>query len=65
MNKTARKMELVGTIEVSVEHLRSAQRGVILYSMLKNPAVVDKSKALFSTSTNQMEKLVADLRPCW
>jgi len=63
VNKTAKKMVLVGSIEVAVEHLRTAQRGVILYSMLKNPAVVNKSKELFSSSTAEVGKQVEQLRP--
>jgi|CZKS01.1.fsa_nt_gi methyl-accepting chemotaxis protein/methyl-accepting chemotaxis protein-1 (serine sensor receptor) len=63
VNKTAKKMVLVGSIEVAVEHLRTAQRGVILYSMLKNPAVVNKSKDLFALSTAQVGKQVDELRP--
>ena len=63
VNKTARKIELVGDLEVAVERLRTAQRGVILYSMLKNTAVVEKSKDLFKSETEQVQRLVAEIRP--
>lgn len=57
---TSRKMLAVGEIEVSVEHLRTAQRGVILYSMLKNPAVVQRSKDLFQSGTGEIRKLAIE-----
>ncbi|MGD0300623.1 MAG: hypothetical protein ABSE86_26355 [Bryobacteraceae bacterium] len=65
VNKTAKKMVLVGSIEVAVEHLRTAQRGVILYSMLKNPAVVNKSKELFSSIPPRWGSKWSNSGPCW
>lgn len=62
VKRTARKMEVVGQIEVAVSELRASQRGVVLYSMLKNPQVVSKSDGYFQTHTAEIGKLVAELR---
>jgi len=61
---TARKTELAGQIETSGAYLRTAQRGVILYSVLKEPAMVEKSKVLFASHSAEINAVVDEtIRP--
>jgi len=63
LNKAAQKIELAGQIETSGAYLRVGQRGVILYSVLKEPAMVEKSKGVFATHTANIEKATSVMKP--
>ena len=43
--------------------MRSAQRGVVVFSVLKEPAKVEQNKQMFQAARNGIEKAVADIRP--
>jgi methyl-accepting chemotaxis protein len=61
LNQTARITELIGDTGTSAAYLRTGQRGVILYSVLKEPRMVETSKTLFSSHTARIEELAAEL----
>ncbi|MGD0580013.1 MAG: methyl-accepting chemotaxis protein, partial [Bryobacteraceae bacterium] len=63
LNKTAKNTELGGQIETSSAYLRTAQRGVILYSVLKEPEMVEKSKTLFASHSARIDKLATEMKP--
>lgn len=63
MNKTARKVEIVGKINTDASNMRVAQRGVVLFSMLKNPAKADQNKEMFQANVADMRKEIAEIRP--
>jgi methyl-accepting chemotaxis protein/methyl-accepting chemotaxis protein-1 (serine sensor receptor) len=63
VTKTARKMEMVGEIELAVADLRAAQRGVILFSMMKNRDLAQKGDELFRGSAEKVRKLGEELSP--
>jgi methyl-accepting chemotaxis protein/methyl-accepting chemotaxis protein-1 (serine sensor receptor) len=63
MNKTAKTMELAGAIATQAFEMRSAQRGVVVFSVLKEPAKVEQNKQMFQAARNGIEKAVADIRP--
>jgi len=63
LNRTARKTELAVLIEASNADLRAGQRGVLLYSVLKQPALVEQSQAAFLSHSEQIEKLAQEYRP--
>ena len=63
LNKTAKKTQLAAQMDTVNAYLRAGQQGVILYSALKDPAMVQKSAAMFATYSDRMSKLVGDYKP--
>lgn len=63
LNKTAKKTELAAQMDAVNAYLRAGQQGVILYSALKDPAMVQKSAARFVADSDRMSKLVGDYKP--
>jgi methyl-accepting chemotaxis protein len=63
LNKTAKKLELAGEIATSAAYLRTGQRGVILYSALKEPHMVDASKTVFASHSSRIGSLAAEIEP--
>jgi methyl-accepting chemotaxis protein len=61
--KAARKMELVGKVPTYAYQMRMAQRGVIMYSMLKTPAQVEKNNGTFQAGAAGMREAIASIRP--
>jgi methyl-accepting chemotaxis protein/methyl-accepting chemotaxis protein-1 (serine sensor receptor) len=62
-NKTAKKTEMAGQMHVAVIEMRAGQRGLILFSMMKEPAKAQSARQAFQTASAHLEKLVADIRP--
>jgi methyl-accepting chemotaxis protein len=60
---TARKLKIVGQIEVSATRLRTGQRGVILYAMTREPERVEAAKADFQKHYENIRERVSELRP--
>lgn len=63
LNQTTKKTELAGQIETSGAYLRNAQRGVILYSILNEPEMVEKNKLLFASHSERIVKLTSEIKP--
>jgi len=63
VNNTAKKVEIAEQLDCAAAYLRVGQRGVILYSVLKEPAIVERSKETFLSTTARIEKLAAELKP--
>lgn len=63
VNKTARKTELAGQIQTAVSDMRAGQRGLVLFSMLKDPPKVEMAREAFRTASTRIEKLMAEIRP--
>jgi methyl-accepting chemotaxis protein/methyl-accepting chemotaxis protein-1 (serine sensor receptor) len=63
LNKTAKKSQLAGQIEASAAYLKASQQSVILYSLLKQPEMAERSKELFATHTARIKKAAAEMKP--
>jgi len=63
LNKTAKKTELAAQMDSANASLRAAQQGVILYSVLKEPALAEKSKAQFASYSERIDNLAASYKP--
>lgn len=59
---SARKSELVGEINLEFANMSRAQRGLALYSILKDPAKAEQVGRPFHTSADQVERYLAELR---
>ena len=63
VHQTARKIELVGQIQTTVSNLRAGQRGLILFSMLKDAPKVEMARETFRSASTGIEQLIAEIRP--
>ena len=63
INKTAKKVEFALGIESLANEMRTAQRGVVMYSMLKQPAEVEKNKRIFQTGAKEVQNAIDAIRP--
>jgi len=63
VNTTARKIEIAGQIQTSVATMKAGQRGLILFSMLKDPSSATQSKQMFQSGAADIRKLIAEARP--
>jgi methyl-accepting chemotaxis protein/methyl-accepting chemotaxis protein-1 (serine sensor receptor) len=60
--RTALKTEIAGQIATDVAGMRGAQRGLILFSMLKNPNVV-MARESFQANLTDIQKRIGEIRP--
>lgn len=63
VNQTTRKLEMIGEIKTAATALRTGQRGVILYSMMKQPQRTADAERQFNESAGQIVRLLGELRP--
>jgi methyl-accepting chemotaxis protein len=63
VNSTAKKAELAGQIEAGTYKMRTGQRGVVMYALLKDPAKGNQSNELFQSSADAVAKAIAGIRP--
>jgi methyl-accepting chemotaxis protein len=63
VNKTAKKTELAGQIKTAVSDMRAGQRGLILFSMLKDTPKVEMAREAFRTASTRIEKVMVEIRP--
>jgi methyl-accepting chemotaxis protein/methyl-accepting chemotaxis protein-1 (serine sensor receptor) len=63
VNREAKNVENASQLEIDATELRVGQRGVIMFSMLKDPAKVGKSRELFDSNFASTEKLLKEMRP--
>ena len=63
LTKTAKKTELAAQMDAANAYLRAGQQGVILYSALKDPVMLQKSAAAFGAYSERMSKLVGSYQP--
>jgi methyl-accepting chemotaxis protein len=61
LNQTARGTEIAGQMDTSAAYLRTGQRGVILYSILKEPGMVKKSQDLFTSHAARIDGLATGI----
>lgn len=62
-NETARKLEIVGEIKAAAGGMRTGQRGVILYSMMKQPKRVSAGNDLYRESAQRILDRIGEIRP--
>jgi methyl-accepting chemotaxis protein/methyl-accepting chemotaxis protein-1 (serine sensor receptor) len=60
---TARKLEIAEELKVSITGLSKAQRGLILFSMLKDSAHAGTADQQFHDDAANVDKLIAEIRP--
>lgn len=60
---TARKVQMIADVRLASESMRTGQRGVILYSMMKEPARVAAADSQFREAARKVGALVAELKP--
>ena len=63
VNQQSKRLEMVGAITTDLAKLRTAQRGVILYTSAKDRARVETNKRLFETVKADLQEKLAALRP--
>jgi methyl-accepting chemotaxis protein len=63
VNRDAKRLELVGAISTDLAKLRTAQRGVIMYTEAKNLAKVETNKQMFETVDRELTDKLATLLP--
>ena len=63
VNKTAKKTEMIGQVQTAVSEMRAGQRGLILFSMLRDPAKVKMATDAFGSASTRIQKLLAEIRP--
>ena len=63
VNNTARKTEMAGEIRAAISDMQAGQRGLILFSMMKDSAKVEMAKEAFRSALARVQKLVAQMRP--
>ncbi len=63
INKTARKAEMAGAFAQAAYEMRAGQRGVVMYTVLKDPSKVEQSKEMFRSGSDHMQKTVSDIQP--
>ena len=59
----ARKTELIGQIDTATSDMRVGQRGLVLFSMLKDSAKAEGANQMYLTSAAKVEKAAAEVRP--
>lgn len=57
------KMFLMGQMDAAVSDMRVGQRGVVMYSMMKDPARVETANQMHLNSEASILKMVAELKP--
>ena len=62
--KTSLKTELAGAIATDIAGMRGAQRGMILFTMLRNPSV-KLARETFPTSVAGIRTHLTAMRPYW
>jgi methyl-accepting chemotaxis protein/methyl-accepting chemotaxis protein-1 (serine sensor receptor) len=62
-NRTARKIDLAGTINGTTAGMRAEVRGVILAGMLKNTEDIEKARSGFGNLAALMAKTIRQIRP--
>jgi methyl-accepting chemotaxis protein/methyl-accepting chemotaxis protein-1 (serine sensor receptor) len=63
VNSTAKKAEIAGQIEAGAYKMRTAQRGLVMYALLKDPAKAKQNNELFQSSADTVAKEIAEMRP--
>jgi CHASE3 domain sensor protein len=63
VHRDAKRLELVGGITTDLAKLRTAQRGVIMYSQAKDRARIDTNKQMFATVKTDLTDKLASLLP--
>jgi methyl-accepting chemotaxis protein/methyl-accepting chemotaxis protein-1 (serine sensor receptor) len=62
-NETARKTAMAGLLAADTSDMKASQRGMLLFSMLKDPASAARSKEMFQSAVADIRKLVTEIRP--
>ena len=63
LEQTGRKLDLTGTLSADISKLRSAQRGVIMYTMSSQTAKVQENESAFLSTRDDMRRIIAEFRP--
>lgn len=63
IGKTAKQAEIANALTVYAYQMRSTQRGVVLYSLLKDQSGVEQNQDAFRAGSERLEKAISDLRP--
>jgi len=63
VNSTSKKAALANQIQTGAYKMRTAQRGVVMYALLRNPAKANQNNELFRSSADAVAKEIADIRP--
>ena len=61
--KTARRLQLSGTIDTAGSDMLAAQRGIVMFSFGKDPARVQTSKAQSDSAADTWQKAIDEIRP--
>jgi methyl-accepting chemotaxis protein len=62
-NVTGKKLDLAGQLRASIGEMRAAQRGVVIYAMMKNPALIQENVDHFRKYSEDVEKAANEIQP--
>jgi len=60
---TARKADLIGQIGLGIANMSRAQRGLVLYSLMKDSAKADEVVRPFMTAADNIDRALTELKP--
>lgn len=63
INSTTKKIQLIGEIQAALAEMRAGQRGVVLYSLMKEPAVAKASNEAFRSGVAVVTEKIEESRP--
>jgi len=63
VNQTAKKTELAGQVLIAISDMRAGQRGLILFSSLKDTSKVEMAREGFRAAATRIDNLMAEIRP--
>jgi methyl-accepting chemotaxis protein/methyl-accepting chemotaxis protein-1 (serine sensor receptor) len=63
INKTTKKIELVGTLTTARSDMLAAQRGIIMYTFAKDAGGAERAKQLLQASGERWSAALAEIRP--
>jgi methyl-accepting chemotaxis protein len=62
-NVTGKKLDLAGQLRARIGDMRAAQRGVVIYAMMKDSALTQENKDHFHNYASDTEKLANEIQP--
>lgn len=63
VNATAKRIEIAGRIDADAAEMRGAQRSMVRFSILKDPARAKQNQEAFQTSVADLRKMITEVRP--
>src|SRR5579872_1358832 len=63
VGQTVRKLQLAGIVNTASSDMAAGQRGMIMFTYAKNPALAASADQLFLQSSAKLQQAIAEMRP--